>query len=284
MRTLAAFLICAPGWAQYVPPGGGGGGTPGTPLNAVQFNSPLGTFAGTSNFTYDATVGLVERGTNDAKSFNFGPPEASMDPIIQDYTFASNRIKVLNPAFADDGTNGVGIEVEGNNANGDVTGLYVVSLQKHAGRKAYGLEGDGILTGDGGTAYGVAAYAQITGAIAATEMIDFYAFTPALTGGATAVMSASFYSQNMAGTATNPYYSWFDSQGVRRVKEDSTFDSVGQAIEALYNPQFTKYTPGAVNFERVILGRWNGNVAEIGTENGGTGGTCTPDGGFTTWA
>ena len=32
---------------------------------------------------------------------------------------------------------------------------------------------------------------------------------------------------------TNPYYSWFDSQGVRRVKEDSTVDGISQAISAL---------------------------------------------------
>jgi hypothetical protein len=55
------------------------------------------------------------------------------------------------------------------------------------------------------------------------------------------------------------------------VKKDSTFNGVGQAIEALYNPQFTKYTPGATNYERIILGQWNTNVAEIGTEAGGTG-------------
>ncbi len=70
---------------------------------------------------------------------------------------------------------------------------------------------------------------------------------------------------------TNPYYAWFDSRGVRRVKEDATFDSVGQAIEVLYNPLFAKYTAGAVDFERVVLGQWNGNVAEIGAEKGGTG-------------
>jgi len=39
-----------------------------------------------------------------------------------------------------------------------------------------------------------------------------------------------------------------DSRGVRRVKEDATFNGVGQGIEALYNPQFTRYTPGAANF------------------------------------
>lgn len=84
------------------------------------------------------------------------------------------------------------------------------------------------------------------------------------------VLYASFVA-DLSTTATNPYYDWHDSQGVRRVKEDSTFDSVGQAIEALYNPQFEKYTAGAVNHERIILGQWNGNVAEIGTEKGGTG-------------
>lgn len=55
------------------------------------------------------------------------------------------------------------------------------------------------------------------------------------------------------------------------MKEDNSFNGVGQAIEALYNPQFTKYTPGATNYERLVLGEWNSNVAEIGTQNGGTG-------------
>ena len=79
------------------------------------------------------------------------------------------------------------------------------------------------------------------------------------------------YVEGLGGIATNTYYSWFNSQGVRRVKEDSTFNGVGQAIEALYNPQFTQYTPGAANYERLILGEWNSNVAEIGTENSGSG-------------
>jgi len=62
-----------------------------------------------------------------------------------------------------------------------------------------------------------------------------------------------------------------DSRGVRRVKEDATFNCVAQAIEALYNPQFTKYPPSAINFERIILGQWVSNAAQIGTEAGGTG-------------
>lgn len=97
-------------------------------------------------------------------------------------------------------------------------------------------------------------------------------FEVRISGGGSIGDSYSFYAHDLGGlTITNPYYSWFDSRGVRRVREDNTFDSVGQSIEALYNPLFAKYTPGAVDFERVILGQWNGNVAEIGTENGGTG-------------
>jgi hypothetical protein len=70
---------------------------------------------------------------------------------------------------------------------------------------------------------------------------------------------------------TNRYPFWSDEQGVFRIKADNTFNSVYQAIPALYNPQFTKYTAGATDYERIVLGQWNSNVAEIGTEAGGTG-------------
>jgi hypothetical protein len=76
---------------------------------------------------------------------------------------------------------------------------------------------------------------------------------------------------DMGGIATNPYYSWFDSRGVGRCKEDNTFNTVGQSICTVYNPQFTKYTPGASNYERIVYGQWNSNVAEMGPEAGGTG-------------
>lgn len=101
--------------------------------------------------------------------------------------------------------------------------------------------------------------------------LDTYGFYAEKPSGSHISYNATFYAQDMAGAATNTYYSWFDSRGVRRVKEDSTFNSVGQAIEALYNPQFTKYTAGATNYERVVLGQWNSNVSEIGNEAAGTG-------------
>lgn len=56
-----------------------GGGTPGAPVNSVQFNNPLGTFAGDSRFTFDPVTGIVTVGTKlsaagsitDAVSFPF---------------------------------------------------------------------------------------------------------------------------------------------------------------------------------------------------------------------
>lgn len=95
----------------------------------------------------------------------------------------------------------------------------------------------------------------------------FYATPPQGTIG----VNYSFYAADQANPGGISYYSWFDSRGVGRCKEDNTFNSVGQSICAVYNPQFAKYTPSAANYERIVYGQWNSNVAEIGTEAGGTG-------------
>jgi hypothetical protein len=110
-------------------------------------------------------------------------------------------------------------------------------------------------------------------ACAITNNYGYYIQAPVVQSGGTVANSFGFYNEDIGPVTgiTNPYYEWFDSTGVFRIKEDNSFDSVGQAIAALYNPQFTKYTPGATNFERLIEGRWNGNVAEVGAEKGGTG-------------
>jgi hypothetical protein len=80
------------------------------------------------------------------------------------------------------------------------------------------------------------------------------------------------WTQALGGLATNGYSFWEDEQGVFRIKADNTFNSVYQAIPALYNPQFTKYTPGAANYERCIPAcQWSSNVAQIGNEAAGTG-------------
>jgi hypothetical protein len=103
-----------------------------------------------------------------------------------------------------------------------------------------------------------------------TNNIGIWVDTP-IAGFSLPLNNFSFYASQQGGSATNDYDFWADEQGVFRIRADNTFNSVYQAIPALYNPQFTKYTPGAVNYERLVLSQWSGNVAQIGTESGGTG-------------
>jgi hypothetical protein len=68
---------------------------------------------------------------------------------------------------------------------------------------------------------------------------------------------------DQSGVGTHSSYAfWYDSPGVYRIK--------GDGVMGYYNPSFTKYTPGAVNHERVVQ-QWNSNVLEYGPEAGGTG-------------
>lgn len=94
---------------------------------------------------------------------------------------------------------------------------------------------------------------------------DIWIAPPQITDPAYVVSRQALYIGDQTGgsAASTCYAFWYDSPGVRRIKCDG--------IEAYYNPAFTKYTPGATNFERIILGQWNANVAQIGPEAGGTG-------------
>jgi hypothetical protein len=102
------------------------------------------------------------------------------------------------------------------------------------------------------------------------QSADVWIDSPDVQSGSIGTREA-LYIAAQSGSATNTYDMWVDEQGVFRIKADNSFNSVYQAIPDLYNPQFTKYTPGASNYERLTLGEWNSNVAEIGTENSGSG-------------
>jgi hypothetical protein len=106
-------------------------------------------------------------------------------------------------------------------------------------------------------------------------LIGYHSSTPfTFSGGSVAADAAFFAEKRTASFGTdaiaNKYAFWSDEQGVFRIKADNHLDAVYQAIPALYNPQYPKYTPGANAFERVVLGQFNGNVAEYGTEAGPT--------------
>lgn len=215
---------------------------------------------------------------------NVGPPEADLPSELQGY---SGDVNLLITAI-DGGNGAVGIEaVSGgfgsalnitNFADNEPFALY---LESHSSdnSSAIGLGAAAYAEADGGAPVagyfvaGTHGFSNTGTAIAVASLTAVQIPTPQLNvAGDTAVTSFGTYTydQTRAGIA-NIYYSWMDSRGVRRIKEDKTFDGVGQAIEALYNPQFTKYTPGASDYERIITGQWNGNVAEIGAEAGGTG-------------
>lgn len=102
------------------------------------------------------------------------------------------------------------------------------------------------------------------GAGGVTDLYAIYSELIDNSGGGTIANNYTLWNADQTSVPgiTNNYFLWNDSPGVFRVN--------AAGVTAYYNPTFTKYTPGATNFERVVQ-QWNTNVAEIGTEAGGTG-------------
>lgn len=280
----AGFYTCnssGNGWNGPYPTSGSGGGTPGGSPGQVQFND-AGVLGGNAGFVFDKTTGNLSVGgasqnTDNLLSLSNISTNTAGDVKAVDLQFAFNPV-----ADESDGDTVIGlnfqVNIPGTNAQNlaDFTGLQ--------GRVNIG--GSGTSSGGKGLYSNVALFdsrsaistfgfwgypANNTGSGTLTNGYGVYVHAPANTGGGVVTNNFAYWAEDQTLAGANTYYEWFDSQGVRRVKEDATFNAVGQAIEALYNPQFTKYTPGAANFERVILGQWNSNVAEIGNQAGGTG-------------
>jgi hypothetical protein len=71
------------------------------------------------------------------------------------------------------------------------------------------------------------------------------------------------------GNAVTNYPFWYSGGG-----GDAALGAVFRinhlGILAYYNPAFAEYTPDTANYERIVL-QWDSNVAQIGTQAGGTG-------------
>lgn len=203
---------------------------------------------------------------------------------IFDYGTASQAYGTLNSitldAAADSGTSvhsfntNVQIPVTNTKNYGSLYGMEANIVHSGSGNVAaqYGVSIDVSNYGPGNIPdiYGIFVNLENTHASGTVDRAYSFVAGDFFTGGTTGTLY-QYYSSNIAGAATNGYYFWADSRGVLVIKEDNTFDSVGQAIARVYNPLFTKYTAGAADYERTVFGQWNGNVAEIGTEKGGTG-------------
>lgn len=292
LKIIGASLMCAGLWAQIVtpPPYGTPGSGPGS--GACTSAGVAGTVQ-TAGSTAGSCTGA------DGNPFALiGPPQASFPAALFGDTLpAVGQSPFFVGAFTDGNAFDAvtilavnGTDPAGTYTFGSVTGAYNnLSLGNAFGISVVAYY-DGGVGVTGNDIEGVqASCVLLSGSISPyTACVDIVTFNhgvgdiaeawdiiiraPVVDGGGTITSAMGLYEVDRANAAiANNYYSWFDSRGVRRVKEDSTFDSVGQAIEALYNPQFTKYTPGAVDYERIILGEWNGNIAELGAQAGGTG-------------
>lgn len=240
-------------------------GFPGGLNTQVQFNDG-GRFGGDAGLTfakatdYLSVEGFLNVGPDQTlyDSIKFYLNDAQTDLTTQDL-FASFIFVELNPAVnATKLYRGQFIEID------------LIGSHNHGVASTFSshIKFTGSGSADSPTGY----YTQISNLGLGTigNAYSVYIDTPENSGGGVFTNYFAFYSSEIL-VGTNPYYLWFDSDGVFRIREDNTFNSVGQAIAALYNPQFAKYVAGAVNFERGILAQWNSNVLEIGAEAGGTG-------------
>lgn len=248
--------------------GGGGSGTPALPFNSIQFNN-AGAFGGNANLTWDSSFlelsgQLLWGAALAAGSSDFTLLDQSGTTVTHDIDGG-----YVIGAYTQPTVTGTG-NLHG--AIGNYGGI-VYSGSGNLGDGLYGVIGEAIVTSPtvgSGPVYGGYFNAFVSDA----TVSHVYGAYVAVGGGPAVTNFYSFYSSDIAGTATNAYYLWADSRGVYRIREDNVADGSGnpQAIPALYNPRFTKYVAGAVDYERGIQ-QWVGNVYQIGAQSAGTGTT-----------
>lgn len=258
----------------------GGSGTPGSPTTSLQYNNS-GAFGGISQMLWDGST-LARTQTKTGGPFT-GTVFAFFDNALTFNPSAANQNgygtrTVLSVGASENVYTVAGVysEIQYTAAKDVVSELdgfntYVNFNTSNTAEKVVGVSAAVHSSGTVTDLWGMASFNNVnTGTVTAfTEGFHAGPFRGAGTSNAEAAFYAEDYSDS---SATNKYYVWLDSRGVYRIREDSTFDSVGQAIATLYNPLFTKYSAGTPNFERCIPGcQWETNVAFIGNEAGGTG-------------
>jgi hypothetical protein len=278
---------------------GCGGGTPGGSNTQIQFNNS-GAFGGSAEFTWDGSHRILTLAPSGGSSLIFGSNLANLSVAPQAGSFL-----VGTSVFADDPSNGdARIQFAQTETNPNQFSLlenqmiYNPTANSTGGTHGYGFatyfQGSHNINTNGFGTYhpgNITAYVagQSSGSMdyLINEYLASFTFgngpintsadlwiedpTSACCSMSNVTNRYAEYIGSQAGSATNPYDLWIDEAGVFRIKSDNTFNSVYQAIPALYNPQFTKYTPGATNYERLILGQWESNVATITPQAGGTG-------------
>lgn len=277
-------------WTQ-INTGGGGGGCPAGSSGQIQYYVSAGVCGASALLTFDPLIGHDGRFQSGGVSYE---PFGGASPI--DLTFVNAAITGIITGTSNDQRKGLLVNITLDPPAGIVgsvqaatIGISTSAADSHDNPGfIYANESVANHNGSGELSYVAAHFGDVenlnTGKIDDAFAFDaylgnsgmgrvdrFWGFHVFMEAGENVGEAYSFYSNDLSSVATNPYYSWFDSRGVGRCKEDNAFDSVGQSICAVYNPQFTKYTPGAANYERIVYGQFSANVAQVGTEAGGTG-------------
>jgi hypothetical protein len=255
--------------------GGGGGGTPASPDTSIQFNA-AGSFGGDARLLWVSpqfSVGLDQTVTpNDGPWLHVGPAIGEFGGASEGYYYTVARAfaGTLTSTVDEDSVSLVlANETRGDPDNGIEALAAFVRVRSgdsafSASAVLYGVELNGPVT---------SVWSNNTNIFLKTggDVTNLYGtYTAMYAQGGTAIKAYAYWATALEGVATHPYSFWSDEQGVFRIRSDNTFDSVYQAIPALYNPLFTKYVAGAANFERWVT-QWHTNVLEMGAEAGGTG-------------
>jgi hypothetical protein len=299
-RTICVLLfVAALAQGQYFPPGGAAGptgpaGAPGTPVNSVQFNNPLGTFAGSADFTWDDAHGSLVLPSNQALLVGVTPATvfANCSAFPNGTTQAGHLVMGPDACIFEGGPQ-IEIAFRDTPAADLITSDGRVYIQESLSPSVdtYGtsvLEVKGVFggshhfTGIGALNYGLSiidsgttvdswarmrsSFVRADKGTVAAELSVNYTNSPffGFGSGATPVITTYFHEWigDIGAVPVNGYAFWYDAPGVYRIKADG--------VMAYYNPAFTKYTPGAADYERVVQ-QWNSNVLEYGAEKGGSG-------------
>lgn len=268
--------------------GCGGGGTPGGAPNSIQYNNngALGGFGSWDGTTLSLVEALPASLGDDTRPFLVGVEYDDPGTVhyrnagyFYNYNEGTGSIREPQAIYGD-------LENFGGGSWPTTASVFYAYGENDApgtAGKLVGFYSD--LEGDGTTDTVAAFYSDfLTAGTVTSKIVGTYhdltlisATVPSIYGtyvtapGGDPTLFVGDWIAESGGSATSAYAFWSDERGVFRIKADNTFNGVYQAIPALYNPQFTKYTPGATDYERIVMGQWESNVAVITTEKGGTG-------------
>lgn len=306
----AGLYVCTATNTWSALPGSGGSGSPGGSDTEIQYNN-AGSFGGTTGLGWDGSA--LSFTTSFGPITMIGGDSGAMDPalIIDDPTDGYLIVRFPHYAqfnldsgggvlgdfgiFGDFSVDQGGITLTANNNNYGpmvLTATYntartggqdLIDINAHyANGSSDDTDARGVrifqeFRGNANYVKSSSMYMQPDiGDTASVSLVYGGYFNPQKSGTPTIGTTYAFYSASLLGYGTHPYFLWYGDGG-GNCNNDGVFRVNEYGILAYYNPCFTAYTPGAADFERLLM-RWGDtgvfgtdNLAYLGVEVGGTG-------------